>query len=173
MSYGDRTSKSYSADWYGEHTGGERIIGPGMAARIGREITEGMIAEARNSGDTPVVHLTGNNYMPPLRSYPGAEYVWQADNGAHSADEFAGPAVWQALVDAMESALQDANVYLGTPDYDNALYVVDMNRWQFRDDADTAEDLNDEWEPRPVLCFPGFPPIRGIGPVIKAIEEEA
>jgi hypothetical protein len=36
------------------------------------------------------------------------------------------------------------------PDYDNSIYVVDLARWQYREEAGDEEptfDLNDEWEP--------------------------
>jgi len=125
------------------------IIGAGKARRLAREIAAIMLREARRS-EEPVVWMTGNAMMPPLRNFPQAERVWQCDNGAHSADEFAGPAIWQVLVDELEHQLILADVFMSAPDYDNALYVVDTSRWFYREDP-YGEEISDDWHPAGAL----------------------
>lgn len=87
----------------------------------------------------PITWITDNSYMPPLRAFGHAENVWREDY------EQGFEGAWEAYVDTFEGALDIARVYLGCPDYDNALYVVDLTRWQWADN-DNADDLNDEWE---------------------------
>lgn len=107
-------------------------------------IAELIITAVRDS-EGPVVWVTGNSYMPPLRSFPYAERVYQ-DPGNHDGEQFA------YLVQLVESNLAAASVYLDCPEFDNALYAVDLKRWKYRDDDDvydgTAEydNLEDEWE---------------------------
>jgi hypothetical protein len=103
---------------------------------IASDIASDMVTTARNSAD-PVVFVTGNSYMPPLRSYPGAECVWQGDQDSDD---------WSYLTELVEDILQDSEVYLGCPDYDNALYVVDLRRFVYADNPD-ADSLSDEWAP--------------------------
>ncbi|HEY1700763.1 MAG TPA: hypothetical protein VGG75_13705 [Trebonia sp.] len=148
MSYNDLTSKGYSADQYGRHKQfvGERIMGYGLVRRYAYEIAV-LVTHAARESNTPVVHVTGNSYVPPLRSFAGAELVWSADNGAHSADEFAGPALYEFLTCELKRLLDEANVYLDSPPDDNALYVVDLNRWRWAGDWDhDADNLNDDFE---------------------------
>lgn len=103
---------------------------------------------ARES-DEPVVFITSNNYMPPLRAFGRAEDFWQASHFFVKADEvYDAYCVWEAYCEAFDSALNEAEVYMSSPEDDNSLYVVDLNRWSLRDEADRAGagDLNDEWE---------------------------
>lgn len=93
----------------------------------------------------PVTFITGNSHMPPLRAFGHAEDVWQAVF-EHDATDQQWEA-WETYAETFERTLEDASVYLACPDYDNALYVVDLARWQYRDEADDAETLTDEWEP--------------------------
>jgi hypothetical protein len=44
------------------------------AARV---IADAITVAARTSGDDPVAWVTGNAYMPPLRSFGSAEAIWQ------------------------------------------------------------------------------------------------
>lgn len=103
------------------------------------EIAEEIISAARNSGDEPVVFVTGNSYMPPARSFSAMEEIWQED---YERDEPVFDWVWELV----EEKVEEANVYLGCSDYDNALYAVDMNRFQFNESDTEATDLQDEWE---------------------------
>lgn len=92
---------------------------------------------ARQSGDEVIVWITGNSYMPPLRAFGQAETVWQMDE----------PDLWDVYWETFETELENANVYLASPEYDNALYVVDMDRWQYKDDEmQMGETLESEWE---------------------------
>ncbi|HZZ17163.1 MAG TPA: hypothetical protein VFE08_14510 [Candidatus Sulfotelmatobacter sp.] len=126
------------------------ILGNARVREIAREIADGIISDARTQPG-PVVWITGNSYMPPLRSIAQAEYVYNAENNDDGE-------LFAFLVELIEDHLSAANVAMESPEYDNALYVVDLKRWQYRDDDDvhdgTAEydDLNDEWEPVDILA---------------------
>jgi hypothetical protein len=122
------------------------IMGGGIVRQLAREVADTIIHEARTLHG-PVVWITGNAYVPPLRSITSAELVWNAANNSDG-ELFA----W--FGEMVEAHLAEAEVAMECPEYDNALYAVDLKRWQYRDDDDvydgTAEydDLNDEWEPR-------------------------
>lgn len=98
--------------------------------------------EAARTSDEPVVFITGNSHMPPLRAYANAEDFWLAD--AECPDVPYGP--WQAYVESFEATLTEANVMLDAPDYDNSLYVVDLARFEY-DEEFEGDDLNDPWRP--------------------------
>jgi len=100
-----------------------------------RQIADSIIESARTSGDDPIAWVTGNSYMPPLRSFTLAEIVWQGDLDG---DLFA----W--LVELIENHLSDASVALECPDYDNAVYAVDLARFEYVEDAD-GDTLQSEW----------------------------
>lgn len=106
--------------------------------RIVAEHVADDIARAARASEQPVVFVTGNAYMPPIRSFPEAEALWQDDPTG---------AAFELFTEALDARLELANVLLECPDYDNALYAVDLARWQRTEDAEDAEDLNDEWEP--------------------------
>ena len=106
---------------------------------IAKSIADDMIGSARDSV-TPVCFVTGNSYVPSLRSYPQAETVWQATYDGTDPDLFS------YLYETVEAYLEEADVYLGEPEYDNALYVVDLRRFQAIEDLDNAETLDGEWE---------------------------
>ena len=99
-------------------------------------IAESIVESAHNSGPCPIVWITGNNYMPPLRSFAEAEAVWQDDADGQDFAE---------LVDQVESRLTDANVLLDCPEYDNALYAVDTARFEHVESD--GDNLADEWRP--------------------------
>lgn len=114
-------------------------LGEDTVRKIARRIADSLIANAR-SLHGPVVWVTGNAYMPPFRDLGEAERVWNADNNRDGG-------LFAFLVETVEDHLSAASLALESPEWDNALYVVDLARWQYREDADDAEDLNDEWEP--------------------------
>lgn len=101
-------------------------------------VSEDIIRAARESGEQTVVFVTGNSYYPALRSYPEMEAIWQ-----RSAGEF------MEAAEAVVRAVEDANVYLGVPDYDNALYAVDLERFELIDPDDpqngNTDFLDCEW----------------------------
>lgn len=103
------------------------------------------IERARTSRDDPIVFITPNSHMPPLRAFERAEDFWQASGGA-----LGNEAVWEAYVESFERALGAANVYMAAPEYDNALYVVDLARFEHVDDEDRDDEddtLSGEWRP--------------------------
>jgi hypothetical protein len=97
-----------------------------------------VIAIAARTSDEPIAWLTGNAYMPPLRDIGEAETVYQNDPDG---------TVWEAFMESLDRHLGEANVLMECPEYDNALYVVDLTRWQHReeDEIEDTESLNGEW----------------------------
>lgn len=121
-----------------EATEAVRTVGLNNAAR---EIADSITTSARESGDDPIAWVTGNAFMPPLRSFTAAERVWQADD---TGEDF------QRLHEKVEARLADAQVALECPEHDNALYAVDLSRWEYVDE-DTPGDhetLQQDWQPR-------------------------
>ena len=118
--------------------------------KLARELADSIIEEV-HSLPGPVVWLTGNSYIPPMRSFPAAERVYQSvsnDDGE----------LFEWFGDLVRGHLDAASITLECPDYDNALYAVDLKRWQYRDPTfsdpnfpsvpdDYGDDLADEWEP--------------------------
>jgi hypothetical protein len=110
-------------------------------AASAESIADEIISAARASGDDPIAWVTGNAYMPPMRSFPSAESIWQLPSNV------AGEA-WELLVELVEKRVDDASVALECPDYDNALYAVDTARFEYAEDqAEAAETLQGEWRP--------------------------
>jgi len=107
-----------------------------------REIADSIIQSARNSGNDPVAWVAPNSMMPPLRWFDAAERVHR-DEANHDGEAFAH------LVELIESHLSDADVALECPDCDNALYAVDLNRFEYVDEHERTRDetLQDEWRP--------------------------
>jgi hypothetical protein len=104
-----------------------------------KRIADSIIADARNIHG-PVVWITGNSYMPPARSFPEFEALYNHRFNGYGE-------ITDALWDEVERHLNDADVYVTSPDYDNALYAVDLARWEYVEDS-TGDDLNDEWQPK-------------------------
>jgi hypothetical protein len=125
-----------------DHPDGTRTY-PGMTdarvRRIAREIADSVISDARNSGPDPIAWITGNSMMPPLRSFDTAEDVHQ-----HAANEDGEAFAW--LAELIENHLSDANVALECPEWDNALYAVDLARFEYRESED-GETLQSDWQP--------------------------
>lgn len=132
----------YSTDWMGDHAGGERIVGAGMARRIGQRTAASMTSSARSSGDEPCVRVTGER---GLFSFWDAHRVWTASNGVHSTDYFARSHVWQTLVDALYERLAANEVYLDKARDPQGWYVVDLRRWEPKPVPYT--DMQPDWEP--------------------------
>jgi hypothetical protein len=113
------------------------------AQQYARLLARDLIAPAaRNSGDTAVVFITGNRYMPPLREVESCDVIYDAQD----VDDM----VWELFVEQLESQLDTEHVYMAQPEYDNALYVVDLKRFEHYDDEDDpgiGDMLNDEWKP--------------------------
>lgn len=111
------------------------------AARAAEKDAATIITFVREAGaDEPIVWITGNGYMPPLREIGSA-------NSFYSGSFWNPSYAWESYVETFEETLERADIYLGCPEYDNSLYCVDRRVWQFRDiDEDEAETLSDEWE---------------------------
>ena len=127
-------------DWFDPWEGKPRIMTDALIRAAARDIADSIIADARNSGDDPVVWVTGNRYMPPMRSFSQAEEVYD-DPRDGDGEKFA----W--LVELVEGMLSEADVALECPDWDNALYAVDLARFKYRED-ESGESLQDDWIPR-------------------------
>lgn len=101
-----------------------------------RQIADEITAMARVSGDDPIMWVTGNNYMPPMRSFTLAERIWQ-DEGTDGED-------FAYLCEEVERILGENNVALECPEYDNALYAVDLARFEYVEDSN-GDTLQSEW----------------------------
>jgi hypothetical protein len=132
---------------YGRTNSGE-LIGPyetceelrrellaANAELIALSIAIDITAMARNSGVCPIVWVTGNNFMPPLRSFDQAEYIWQEDETGEA---------FEHLVERLEQLLDKAEVLLDCPEYDNALYAVDLARFEYVEGD--GDNLADDWQ---------------------------
>lgn len=112
--------------------------------RIAAGIAESVITDARSSGADPIAWVTGNQMMPPLRSFDAAEDVWQ-----HPAND--DGEAFAYLVETLEGMLSDADVALEAPEHDNSLYAVDLARFEYADREGLAmaegETLQDDWQP--------------------------
>jgi hypothetical protein len=129
------------------HYAGEAAAEEGVRL-IARGIADDMIYSAHNSGDSPIAWVTGNNFMPPLRSYSMAERVWQADYPPdYPGHPEWGNGYWDFLAEEVERLLDAANVCLSAPEEDNCLYVIDLSRFEAVDEDEvTGDDLQDEWK---------------------------
>lgn len=109
-----------------------------VVKRAARDVADQIITAARNSGDDPIAWVTGNAMFPPLRSFTLADMVWHL-NAPHDYQP------WESFVWRVEKHLQDANVYLECPEYDNALYAVDLERFEYAE-SETGDSLCDDWK---------------------------
>lgn len=108
------------------------------AARVAFLVSREVIEATRSRSEHEAIQwLTGNAYFPPLRSLPEAERIWETND----AD------AWEAFVETFERALDDASIYMACPEYDNAIYLVDMGVWEpVPEDERTDDDtLSGEW----------------------------
>lgn len=104
-----------------------------------RQIADSIIETARTSGPDPIAWVTGNRYMPPLRSFALAEAVWQSDDNADGE-------AFQYLHELVEQYVDDAHVALVWALQDNALYAIDLDRFEYAE-SDDGETLQDDWQP--------------------------
>ena len=102
-----------------------------------REIADQITDAARNSGTDPIAWVTGNAMMPPLRWFTAAEAIWQEDTDGEA---------FEYLTETVERYLGEAHVALECPDYDNALYAVDLARFEYVESED-GETLQSDWHP--------------------------
>jgi hypothetical protein len=110
--------------------------------RVARAVSGLITKVARESGEDPIAWVTGNNFMPPLRWFASAEVIWQ------EAVNQENPRLWKILTEEVERILGEEDVYLGCPEYDNALYAVDERRFEAKEDQD-GETLQGDWTKKP------------------------
>lgn len=119
--------------------------------QIARLTARDVIAPVARESENPVVWLTGNSMMPPIRELTSGHIIWELD--ATNSDL----CLFSSFMETLDNCLVDERVYMAAPDYDNALYVVDLTRWQHRDNemdetgnvTFEADSLDAEWEPIP------------------------
>jgi hypothetical protein len=103
------------------------------ATRAANLLSQEVVDNVRANEHNSVQWMTGNHFMPPLRSLPEAERVYQ--EGTDDA--------WETFSERFFSALEEAQVYCAAPEYDNALYCVDLRVWE----RIPEEELGDETLP--------------------------
>jgi hypothetical protein len=111
------------------------------AEQHGWQVATYLIADDTRKGGAgadPIVWLTGNAMMPPMRAYANSEDIWQLGDYE----------VWDAYVGGIERGCDEQSIMLAVPEYDNSHYAVDLKRWEYVDDPDEAESLGDEWRLR-------------------------
>jgi hypothetical protein len=147
----DVTWTGFAGDYYGERSDGAKSLVKlaklvradmmrdlyAFCEQLATLLVRDVIAVIARTSDEPVAWLTGNAYMPPLRDLGEAETVYQADMDG---------TVWEAFMEALDRKLSEANILMECPEYDNALYVVDLNRFEHVERDDSCESLNDEWQ---------------------------
>lgn len=104
-----------------------------------KQLAADLTANARTQPG-PVIWVTGNQYFPPLRSFPSAEAVYQLVDWE----------LWDLFRETLEAELDAADVTLIGAEDDNSLYVVDLARWEFTETPNPAfdpNDINSEWQP--------------------------
>jgi hypothetical protein len=96
------------------------------AAQLGWQVATYIIAPmAKTSGDEAVTFITGNSYMPPLRDIGPSEDIWLATSNELE--------LWNMYSEAIETRLDELQVYMASPEDDNSLYVVDLERFKYVD----------------------------------------
>lgn len=106
------------------------------AQQAAKLIARDVIAPVARESKTPVAELTGNSYMPPIRSLSDVETIYQADENGD---------VWEIFYEALEHALDEEGIKMGCPDYDNALYVVDTRRWAISTGVQQNDSDPNQW----------------------------
>lgn len=92
--------------------------------------------DGRAPGERQAVNfITTNRYMPPLRDIQEVEAIWQVEDAE---DQYAA-----ALMEAIHDKCAAIEIMLACPDYDNAVYAVDLREWEHT--GEESDDLNDEW----------------------------
>jgi hypothetical protein len=99
------------------------------------------IIEEVRSLEGPVVWLTGNSYVPPARSFPEFEEIYQHPDNT---DGELSSEMWEAVTELLDAG----EVMIAQPEWDNAIYGVDLRRWEPVESDTTPDDLNDEWQRR-------------------------
>jgi hypothetical protein len=111
---------------------------------IARDVIQPMLRDDDGSPhptEGAVVWITSNRYMPPWRDLEDVEAIWQAEGNEDG--------YCSHLIERIEEVCgNQLGLFIATPDYDNALYAVDLKVWEYIDPDDQEHDpsdLNDEW----------------------------
>lgn len=107
------------------------------ARQLAWQVANYRIAPIARESSEPVVFITGNSHVPSLRAYDVSEEVWNLDDAG----------VWEAYGEAILERCAEMQIYIAEPEYDNALYVVDLARFEANEDAEVAPEATDEWRP--------------------------
>lgn len=111
-----------------------------VVRQYGWQVATYLIApEAKKSGDEAIVWITPNAMFPPLRWYGASEIIWQLDNEL--------PGIWEAYVEGIENRLDELHVLMTAPEYDNSLYVVDLERFEWIPEEELDADDDTAWRP--------------------------
>lgn len=110
------------------------------AETLAREDAETAVEIAR-TGASPVEWICSGFMGPTLREFEQAERVWQADY------ELEDPVLFEAYVEIFERELDRANVAISYDADAGGAYVTDLARWEFCDDPDGAETLEQMFTP--------------------------
>lgn len=100
-------------------------------------VARDVIAPVARDSSMPVVALTGNSYMPPIRDLPDAEAIFQCFDPDGD--------LWDRFIEVLERKLGEEAVMMESPDYDNMLYVVDLSRWTLVKGYTDDDDDNHAW----------------------------
>jgi hypothetical protein len=106
-----------------------------LACQLAHHLAHSLIEDIRKNAIQfePILILTDNRFMPPIRYFEEAEIVW--------ANDFGG--LFESFTDAFDNRMSLANIYVASPENDNSLYAVDLNRWEIIDeDGDPFDSTN-------------------------------
>lgn len=118
------------------------------ASRAAYLLAQDVIESVRSRSEHESVQwMTGNSFMPPLRSLPEAERVWT--EGTDDA--------WHAFSERFFEVLEDERIYCASPEHDNGLYAVDLRVWEHVPEEEQGDEVQDdlryEWRrPLPEGC---------------------
>lgn len=111
------------------------------AIQFAKLFARDVIAPVARESTEPVVFITGNRFMPPLRDFEEVDEIY------HMSDD-----VFSTFFEAFEDTLAREMIFFGTPEDDNCHYVVDHKRWTYvGDDENLGPSLNDEWAPSVIM----------------------
>jgi hypothetical protein len=107
------------------------------------------IAPQVRASDEPVCWLTSNNFMPPIRAIDRMDDIWNATSTHGNYWRDMADDIWVAVCETIELELERNYIYMTSPEWDNALYAVDLKRWEHveRDEDNDGDTLNDDWVP--------------------------
>jgi len=102
----------------------------------------------RGSGDEPIVWLTSNRYYPAIRDLDKMDDIYkETSRDCGHVFQAMSNNIWMALIEQINRELDQAHILMDGPEWDNALYGVDLTRFTRIDDPDQAETMSDEWVP--------------------------